>query len=104
MISHKGPWCSCCDRVQIHSIHVYDRIEDGMCDECSDLCNKALDAIVKARRDGFKYPPNYWRTDPESHLEHATTHVYMHRRGDTTEDHLAHAICRLVMEYAKNEG
>lgn len=72
-----------------------------MCEDCSELCQRAIKAITKARQDGCLvqgYDPSSWR-QAEHRLDHAATHIYQHRRGDTTEDHLAHAICDLVMLY-----
>lgn len=72
------------------------------CKECTAIWNAALQAVSRAREIGVpKYGPNTWRLANDN-IEHALTHIFKYRRGDTSEDHLAHAICRLVMEYAKS--
>lgn len=39
---------------------------------------------------------NYYKGIPESNLlNHALNHLNLHRTGDTTEDHLAHAVWNL---------
>lgn len=42
-----------------------------------------------------------WRRIPvNDHLNHAVAHVYRHLGGDTSEDHLGHAFCRLMFAVA----
>lgn len=38
---------------------------------------------------------NWRRIDIESNLNHALTHIYAFLAGDTQDDHLQHAFCRL---------
>lgn len=46
-----------------------------------------------------------WRKIPvEGHLNHALFHINAWQRGVVGEDHLAHAMCRLVMAYAVENG
>ena len=48
-----------------------------------------------------KYGENNWRgIGSRSHINHALRHIYMHLDGDTTECHLDHAFCRLMMAVA----
>jgi len=55
-----------------------------------------------------KYEPDNWRKIPvEEHLNHAISHIYAHLAGDTQEDHIGHAQCRMNMAKAvqiENEG
>lgn len=87
--------CECCT--------VVPRANDSYCDDCYELVNRAVQAVINARRDGILgqgYDPSSWRSlQSNDRLDHAATHIYMHRRQDTSEDHLAHAICDLVMLY-----
>lgn len=83
---------------------------NNSCLECTKLVDAAVAAIRKARRDGVpKYGPNLWKTlSVTEHLEHAKDHMMyldFSRMGinPTGEDHLSHAICRLVMAMAVNE-
>lgn len=71
------------------------------CTDCRELMDRAIAALTVARRDGCMtqgYDPSSWR-QAQHRLDHAATHIYKIRRGDTSEDHLAHAICDLVMLY-----
>ena len=69
---------------------------------------KALIRIAKVLQYGAdRYEPNNWRLIPqESHINHALIHLVAHLMGDTQDDHLDHALCRLMMAYAteKSEG
>lgn len=54
-----------------------------------------------------RYEPNNWRLIPEeSHINHALIHIIAHLAGDRQDEHLDHALCRLMMAYAteKSEG
>jgi hypothetical protein len=45
-----------------------------------------------------KYGENNWhRITSAEHLNHAMSHVYVHMAGNTQDDHLGHAFCRLMM-------
>lgn len=45
-----------------------------------------------------KYAPNNWLGIPvEDHLNHALVHIMAHLAGDTSDDHLGHATCRMTM-------
>lgn len=54
-----------------------------------------------------RYAPNNWRLIPEEeHINHALIHILAHIAGDTQDNHIGHAMCRLMMAYAteKSEG
>lgn len=83
------------------------------CDECTVLVQAATSAISVARRIGVpRYGSSSWRDVlVQEHLEHASRHVYQERKDtrpydvyDSTEDHLAHAICRLAMAKALQDA
>lgn len=42
---------------------------------------------------------NYTKIDSVSHLNHALQHIYAHLAGDKSDDHLGHAIVRLMFAY-----
>jgi hypothetical protein len=43
-----------------------------------------------------KYGDNNWRGLPlDTNINHALIHIYAHLAGDTQDDHLGHALCRL---------
>lgn len=45
-----------------------------------------------------RYTPNNWRLIPRNeHLNHAMTHIFAYMQGDTQDDHLGHALTRMVM-------
>lgn len=60
---------------------------------------KAIFALAKVLAEGEKeYGKDNWRKiDAESHLDHAIMHIYAHLGGDTQDEHLEHAFCRLMM-------
>lgn len=62
---------------------------------------KALEAILATLEYGSKVHadnPQKWRLQTaQEHLEHALAHYQNHVRGDRTEEHLGHMICRQVM-------
>jgi hypothetical protein len=66
---------------------------------CDLLPAKAVLAVAKILKYGAdRYAPNNWRKiDRADHLNHATTHILAHLAGDTSDDHLEHAACRLLM-------
>lgn len=75
--------------------------QEGFCKDCEELHDRVIRALRLARQDGCLrqgYDPSSWR-QAQNRLDHAATHIYKIRRGDTSEDHLAHAICDLVMLY-----
>jgi uncharacterized HAD superfamily protein len=50
-----------------------------------------------------KYSVDNWRLiDVNSHLNHAMSHLAAFKAGDTTDDHLGHALCRIHMAVAKH--
>lgn len=66
----------------------------------------ALFKITKVLKEGAdKYEANNWRLIPaESHLSHAVAHLLAYATGDEQDDHLPHAMCRLMMAYATEES
>lgn len=62
--------------------------------------------IAKVLKEGAdKYEANNWRLIPaESHLSHAIAHLLAYASGDKQDDHLPHAMCRLMMAYATRES
>ena len=57
--------------------------------------------IARVLKEGAsKYQANNWRLIPEEeHLNHAMIHVMAAELGDTQDNHLDHALCRLMMAY-----
>ena len=56
-------------------------------------------AVEKYGQGEFKGRPisGKWSDIPvEDHLNHSIQHIYGYLLGDNTEDHLSHAICRLM--------
>jgi hypothetical protein len=45
---------------------------------------------------------NYTKIDSVDHLNHALQHIYAHLAGDTQDDHLGHALVRLMFAYDMN--
>lgn len=55
---------------------------------------------------GAKYGRNNWKNiSVEDHLNHALTHIFGFLSGDTQDDHLSHAILRVMFaEIVRREG
>jgi len=52
-----------------------------------------------------KYGENNWRKIPaKSHINHALVHLFAYLAGDTQDDHLDHAFCRVMMARAMAEA
>lgn len=62
-------------------------------------------AAAKVAREGAtKYGEtfgdrNYTKIPSTDHINHAIAHLYAHLAGDTSDEHLAHAIVRLLFAY-----
>ena len=60
--------------------------------------------IAKVLKEGAdKYEPNNWRLIPEEeHINHALIHLLAATLGDKQDNHLEHALCRLMMSISTN--
>lgn len=57
-----------------------------------------LDVAAVLKLGADKYGVDNWRGIPvEDHLNHALVHIYAFLSGDTQDNHLGHAACRLLM-------
>ena len=66
-----------------------------------------FDAAKVAKYGADKYGEtferrNYTKIDEKEHLNHAIQHIYAFLAGDTQDDHLGHAIVRLMFAYDVN--
>ena len=59
-------------------------------------------AMAKVLAEGAdKYGAYNWRNiDVRDHLNHLIIHAYAYLAGDTSDEHLAHAMCRAMMAQA----
>lgn len=66
---------------------------------CELLPPRAILAVSRVLAKGEqKYGKDNWRKIPQSdHLRKMLTHVFAHLAGDTQDDHLEHAACRMLM-------
>lgn len=67
-----------------------------------------FDAAKVAKYGADKYGEtfehrNYTKVETNDHLNHAIQHIYAFLAGDTQDDHLGHAIVRLMFAYDVNE-
>lgn len=46
---------------------------------------------------------NYTRIPPTDHVNHALIHLYAYLAGDTSDDHLSHAIVRCLFSYETDQ-
>ena len=71
-------------------------------DELEDSELQQVVRIAKVLQYGAsRYKANNWRLIPqEEHINHALIHIIAHLAGDRQDDHLDHALCRLMMAYA----
>jgi|GEM_PF-1417089 len=68
------------------------------------LIGKVLQYGVTQSNGGKGYPVNNWRLIPrEQHINHALIHLLALLAGDTQDDHLEHALCRMHMAIATKE-
>lgn len=68
--------------------------------DCLDV--GAIFATAKVLEEGRqKYGKGNWlKIPPEDHANHLLMHVFAWMAGDTSDEHLAHAMCRAMMLYA----
>jgi len=66
---------------------------------------KALEVVAQVMRDGAAtHPDNDWvRRSPEYHLSRAEEHLRLWRDGDQLQDHVSHAVTRLLMALTLRE-
>lgn len=67
------------------------------------VCPQAMLALARVLQEGRERGRTEagWKSLPTAdHLNHALMHVYAHQAGDRQEDHLQHALCRLMMAWS----
>lgn len=55
-----------------------------------------LAKVLKEGEEKYGSDKNWKRISTTDHLNHALIHIYAHLAGDTQDDHLSHALCRLA--------
>jgi len=63
---------------------------------------RAMFEMTRVLAEGAdKYGPGNWRGIPiQDHLNHLLVHAYAYLAGDTSDDHLAHLMCRAMFAQA----
>lgn len=62
-----------------------------------------LDVAKVLSYGAVKYGVDNWRGIPvEDHLNHALVHIYAYLSGDTQDNHLGHATCRMMMAHEQS--
>ena len=66
----------------------------------------AMFAMCRVLSEGeAKYGPDNWRKiSVRDHLNHMIIHAYAYLSGDTSDEHLAHAMCRAMFAAAVDMG
>lgn len=55
-----------------------------------------LAAVLHSGVERYGEDENWRKITKEGHLNHALTHIFAELNGDTQDDHLSHAFCRLM--------
>lgn len=74
---------------------------------CDLIDGRALLVLGRVHKEGIDhgYEEDNWRqVTQQEHLKHALHHLYQLQAGETDEDHLAHAFCRLCMAVGVREA
>lgn len=59
-----------------------------------------LDQSLILAKGKKKYGKDNWKQiPPDDHLDHALVHIFGYMVGDIQDNHLGHAICRLMMAH-----
>jgi hypothetical protein len=65
---------------------------------CDLMPPRAYLRVAEVLKKGAHHGEENWRLiTVREHLNHALGHVHLHMTGDTSEDHLANASCRMLM-------
>jgi hypothetical protein len=97
--------CSILEAIKLISWGMYHQEKDGFTAAAATLepdFSKRLMMIGKTLQYGAtRYTPNNWRLIPqEEHINHTLLHLLALYSGDTQDDHLSHALTRLMMASA----
>lgn len=57
---------------------------------------RAAQVMAEGRAKYGSPEENFWRIGSVEHVNHAISHLYAWLAGDETDDHLAHAVCRVI--------
>lgn len=71
----------------------------------TDFSPEALLRVGRTSAEGFaKYGAGNWqKIDQADHIDHAINHLLEYQAGNTSEDHLAHAACRVLFAIGTEE-
>lgn len=71
----------------------------------TDFSPEALLRVGRTSAEGFaKYGAGNWqKIDQADHIDHAINHLLEYQAGNTSEDHLAHAVCRVLFAMGTEE-
>lgn len=74
---------------------------DSLIRAVDELTKEPLTIVSKVLTEGLnKYPRDNWKlVDFKDHINHAMCHLYMYLHGDTQDQHIEHAICRIALAY-----
>lgn len=67
------------------------------CDLLPALAVLEVAKVLKAGADKYGDAANWHAVRVGEHLNHALTHLFAFLAGDSQDDHLGHAACRLLM-------
>lgn len=67
-----------------------------------DFDSRVLLDVAKISKSGYdrRGPDNYKRVTYLEHVDRALAHIHLFLAGDTSDNHLGNAICRLIFAYS----
>ena len=100
---------SCYRAIEYIAQYMKSGVEFELTLAMDELCNDEIEQVMRIAKvlqyGADRYKPNNWRLIPEEeHINRALVHIMAHLAGDTQDDHIDHALCRLMMSKATKKS